>query len=65
MSSSLMIAGAIITIFGIIFALQGKGILGPPQSFMVNNQRWIIYGSAIAIIGLIIMLASLFGVPMI
>jgi len=61
MSSPLIIAGAIITIFGIIFAAQGKGILGPSQSFMVNNPRWIIYGSAIAIMGLIVMLASLLG----
>ena len=60
MSSSLVIAGAIITVLGIIFAAQGKGILGPRQSFMVNNPRWIIYGSAIAIIGLIMMLVSLF-----
>jgi len=60
MSGSLVIAGLIISVLGIIFAAQGKGILGPSQSFMVNNPRWIIYGSAIAIIGLIVMLASLF-----
>ena len=60
MSSYVIIAGAIITIFGIIFAAQGKGILGPTQSFMVNNPRWIIYGSALAVIGLIMILASLF-----
>jgi len=60
MSSFIVIAGAIITVLGVIFALQGKGMLGPPQSFMVNNPRWITYGSAIAVIGLIMMFSSLF-----
>ena len=60
MSSWLAIAGAIFTIFGMIFALQGQGTIGPAQSFMVNNPRWITYGSLMVILGLIMSLVSSF-----
>lgn len=60
MSSWLAIAGAIFAIFGMIFALQGQGIIGPAQSFMVNNPRWITYGSLMVILGLIMSLVSSF-----
>lgn len=60
MSSWLAIAGAISTIFGMIFALQGQGIIGPAQSFMVNNPRWITYGSLMVILGIIMSLVSSF-----
>lgn len=60
MSSWLAIAGAISTIFGMIFALQGQGTIGPAQSFMVNNPRWITYGSLMVILGLIMSLVSSF-----
>ena len=60
MSSWLAIAGAISTIFGMIFALQGQGTIGPAQSFMVNNPRWITYGSLMVILGIIMSLVSSF-----
>ena len=60
MSSKLAIAGAIIAVFGMIFTLQGQGILGPADSFMVNNPRWITYGSALVVLGIIMTLVSSF-----
>ena len=44
--------GIAVTISGIIFHLQGQGILGPEQSFMHKNQDWITYGMAIAFVGI-------------
>lgn len=48
----IIIIGAIIIISGIIFHLQGKGIVGPTQSFMYSNPEWITYGQQIAILGM-------------
>ncbi len=60
MSSWFAIVGSIIAIFGMIFALQGQGILGPAQSFMVNNPRWITYGSLMVVLGISMTLVSSF-----
>ena len=51
--------GIIITIFGIVFFLQGQSLVGPKSSFMYSNPQWIINGQWIAIIGIIILGAGL------
>ena len=43
-----------ILIAGIVFHLQGQGIVGPPESFMYTNPDWINYGMQIAIAGAVI-----------
>ena len=55
-----LIIGIIITIFGIIFHLQGRAIVGPESSFMYSNPEWENYGLEIAIIGLIIIGIGIF-----
>ncbi len=50
----LIISGILILILGIIFHLQGQGIVGPESSFMYSNPDWISYGQQIAIIGIVI-----------
>lgn len=51
--------GALATAFGILFALQGAGIVRwPAESFMVDTRNWIAYGLAIAAIGIGLMLAA-------
>jgi len=50
----LIVSGILILIFGIIFHLQGQGIVGPESSFMYSNPDWISYGQQIAIIGIVI-----------
>ena len=50
----LVIIGIIITIFGIIFHLQGQSVIGPESSFMYSNPDWITYGIQITITGIII-----------
>ena len=54
-SKPIIIAGAIVLIFGIIFHYQGQGVVGPESSFMYSNPEWITYGQQIAIIGIIIL----------
>ncbi len=51
----IIIIGVIVLIFGIIFHLQGQGVVGPESSFMYSNPEWITYGQEIAIIGIIIL----------
>ncbi len=52
--SLVIIPGIIITILGIIFHFQGKGIVGPESSFMYSSPEWINYGIILIIIGLVI-----------
>ncbi len=51
----IIIIGVIALIAGIIFHLQGQGVVGPESSFMYSNPEWITYGQEIAIIGIIIL----------
>ena len=51
---SIIAIGAIILAFGIIFHLQGQGMVGPQESFMYENPNWITYGQQIAVIGILI-----------
>ncbi len=55
----LVIIGAIILIFGLIFHLQGQSVIGPESSFMYSNPEWITYGIQIVIIGIIIVAAGI------
>ena len=57
---SIIIGGSLMVIFGIIFHLQGRGIVGPESSFMYYNPQWIDYGIMIAIIGIIIVGVGIF-----
>ena len=54
-SYSIIGIGSIIFIFGLIFDLQGKSIVGPKSSFMYANPDWITYGIQIMIGGIITM----------
>ncbi|MGI0003239.1 MAG: hypothetical protein ACRD91_03335 [Nitrosopumilaceae archaeon] len=51
---SIIAIGSIILAFGIIFHLQGQGVVGPQESFMYENPNWITYGQQIAVIGILI-----------
>ncbi len=49
----LVIPGVLVSLAGIVFTLQGLGIVGPPASFMYQSGTWILYGAAIIVIGLV------------
>ena len=46
--------GIVVLVLGVIFHLQGQGIVGPESSFMYTNPQWITYGMQIAILGMVI-----------
>ena len=48
---ALIILGILIFLSGVLFHLQGQGIVGPESSFMYYNPEWITYGLQIAFIG--------------
>ena len=47
-------AGLVITVFGIIFHLQGLAVVGPESSFMYSNPDWITYGIQVAVTGAVV-----------
>lgn len=51
---SIIVIGVIVISFGIIFHLQGQGVVGPEESFMYENPNWITYGQQIVVIGVLI-----------
>lgn len=47
--------GVILAAFGTFFALQGAGvIMWPAESFMLAQGRWVTYGIAIAVVGVLL-----------
>ena len=57
-SIPIIITGIVIAIFGIIFGLQGYGVVGPEQSFMYQSSEWVNNGNYIAMFGVIIVLVG-------
>jgi hypothetical protein len=54
-----LILGLLVAAFGVLFALQGAGIVRwPAESFMVGTRDWIEYGIVLAMIGAGLMLAG-------
>lgn len=53
MRTLLLIAGALLTIAGAVFALQGFGVLG--GSGMTGSHFWAGAGPVIAVVGLVLL----------
>jgi hypothetical protein len=59
MNSLLTVVGILLLIMGIVFMGQGSGYFPyPASSFMISQTRWIYYGGAIAIVGLILIVVA-------
>lgn len=55
----IFIAGVFLLLQGVLYALQGAGIVAwPRESFMVNNHDWVIRGGVMALIGIVVILAA-------
>ena len=55
----LIAVGLVLAAFGLLFLLQGRGIVRwPSESFMIGDQAWVNYGAAIAVLGLVLILAG-------
>lgn len=59
LEKGVLIIGIIISVFGIIFHLQGQAIVGPESSFMYANPSWITYGIQILVLGTTIIVAAI------
>ena len=56
---SLLLIGIILLAAGLLFVGQGGGLIHwPASSFMIDNRKWIYYGGAIALAGLVLILVS-------
>jgi hypothetical protein len=55
----LILVGVLLLLAGIVFTLQGMGIVGPQSSFMYNNPTWIYQGVAAALVGAFIVIGGL------
>ena len=45
----------ILLVAGLVFVAQGSGYFRhPAESFMINQTRWVYYGAAIAVAGLLL-----------
>jgi hypothetical protein len=53
---ALLIAGALILLMGVVWALQGAWIL--PATFM-RGPEWIAYGAALAVVGALLLWRSM------
>ena len=49
----IIVIGAILVVFGVVFGLQGAGILG--GSAMTGELTWAIIGPVLAVIGLVLL----------
>ena len=55
----IFVLGLLLTAGGVLFALQGAGIVRwPAESLMVGARDWIEYGIVIAMIGVGLMVAA-------
>lgn len=55
MKKPLTILGAILVLAGLVWMGQGSGYFPyPPESFMIDQTRWIYYGAGTALVGLLV-----------
>jgi hypothetical protein len=60
MKTLLLLFGMLVCAAGIFFAGQGMGYINwPANSFMISNIRWIYYGGAIAVVGILLVVIAL------
>ena len=60
MKTLLLLFGMLVCAAGIFFAGQGVGFIKwPANSFMISNIRWIYYGGAIAVVGILLVVIAL------
>ena len=57
MKALLTLIGIVVLAMGLLFMGQGSGYIPwPAESFMISETRWIYYGAAIALGGLLLVI---------
>ena len=56
MRTTLNVAGALCMLAGIIWFLQGIGVL--PGSFMTGQRKWAVYGAVLLVVGVGMLVAA-------
>lgn len=52
-------AGTFLLVMGIIWALQGAGLLNwPANSFMLSQQQWVLNGALTASVGAVLLIIA-------
>lgn len=55
----LLIPGILLALAGLVFTLQGLGIVGPKGSLMFDSSTWIYQGLAVFFVGVLLTLGGL------
>lgn len=56
----LMALGTLVFLAGLVFMLQGDGLVGPNSSFMFRNSAWVAGGDVAMVIGAAVWLVALY-----
>jgi hypothetical protein len=56
----LLLLGTLLILSGLVFTLQGMGMVGPQASIMFENPAWIYQGVTVAVIGIVVVVLGLF-----
>jgi hypothetical protein len=59
MKTALLILGILALLMGLLWIGQGTGVVHwPASSFMIDQRPWALRGAILAVVGLILILAS-------
>ena len=59
MKTILSIIGAALLAMGVLWSLQGAGIVRwPAESFMIDAHTWIYHGAVTALVGLVVLVMA-------
>jgi hypothetical protein len=59
MKIALLILGLLALLMGLLWIGQGTGVVHwPASSFMIDQRPWVLRGAILAVVGLILILAS-------
>jgi hypothetical protein len=58
LSALILFFGALLALSGLVFTLQGFGIVGPTSSFMYRSSTWIDQGISILVIGAVLLVVG-------
>jgi hypothetical protein len=59
MKTLFTIIGAALLAMGVLWALQGAGVIRwPAESFMIDARPWVYYGAVTALAGLVILVLA-------